>query len=259
MAISELPYLLFYLGDEIYAISSEFVREMLLTPNVTALPEAAADVRGVINLRGKVVKVVDLRCRLGMEPLMELLDSFEKMLQLRKQDHINWLNELEDCIRGKREFKLATNPHECQFGRWYYSFKTSNDVLAKLLPRFEAPHDAIHKTAIEALAELYKGAPDKALAIIEERRDTALARMIRLLDNAMQLLRETNTEITVVLSSNGKPQAVTVDRVLSVERIPAEYLQDPPDIFGGSRSIFKIGRRKTGELVSVLDSNSLLY
>jgi chemotaxis signal transduction protein len=258
MATSEFPYLLFYLGDEIYAISAEFVREMLLTPSLTALPGADADVRGVINLRGTVVKVVDLRRRLGMKPLVEVIQSFDNMLQLRKQDHINWLNELEDCIRERRDFKLATNPHECQFGRWYYGFKTNNGVLAKFLPRFEDPHNTIHKTAMEALAELHKGEPDRALSIIEERRDTALAEMIHLLDNITQLLRETNTEITVVLSSNGKPQAVTVDRVLSVERISAEDMQDPPDVFRGLHIISKIGRRKTGELVSVLDLNSLL-
>jgi purine-binding chemotaxis protein CheW len=258
MADTDLPYLLFYLGDDLYAISTQVVRELILTPRITGLPEAGADIRGVINLRGKVIKVVDLRRRLGMNPLIDEIRSIEEILELRKQDHIDWLNELENSIREKRDFKFTTNPHECRFGKWYYGFKSNNDVLTKCLPRLEEPHSAIHLTAKEALAELKKGNPDKAIEIIDKKRSTALAEMIHLLDNFMRLLTETNSEITIVLSSNGKGHAITVDRVLSVERIPAEYLQDPPEIFTGSRAVLKIGRRKSGELITVLDSTNIL-
>ena len=257
MALNGYPYLLFYLGEEIYALSAEFVREMILAPSVSALPGTAADIRGVINLRGKVVQIVDLRLRLGMQSLSEELQAFDDMLQQRKQEHVHWLEELEACIREKRDFRLATNPHECNFGRWYYSFKTNNALLAKYLPRFESPHDAIHGTASEAIAALHAGHTEQALAIVEGKRNNELAEVLKIFDNVMQVLRETNTEIAVVLISNGKPAAITVDRVLSVEHLPPENLQDPPDVFAGSRHILKIGRRKSDELVSVLDPDSL--
>ena len=81
--------------------------------------------------------------------------------------------------------------------------------------------------------------------------------MIQLFDSLLQLFHEMRTEISVVLSSSVKSVAVTVDKVLSVEHISPETMQDPPDILGGSNHLLKIGRRKTGELVSVLNPERL--
>jgi len=59
-------YLRFSLGDGTYAVSIEVVREILQVGAMTALPLAPAFMRGVMNLRGAVVPVVDLRARLGL-------------------------------------------------------------------------------------------------------------------------------------------------------------------------------------------------
>ena len=59
-------YLSFQLGDEQYAIQVLRVREIVKIQHITAVPETPADVRGVINLRGKVIPVIDLRIKFGM-------------------------------------------------------------------------------------------------------------------------------------------------------------------------------------------------
>jgi purine-binding chemotaxis protein CheW len=63
-------YLTFLLGDETFALDIAKVREVLDFTPVTKLPLNPEFLRGVINLRGSVVPVADLRCRLGM-PLTE--------------------------------------------------------------------------------------------------------------------------------------------------------------------------------------------
>jgi purine-binding chemotaxis protein CheW len=63
-------YLTFQLGEEEYAIQVLRVREIVKIQHITSVPETPADVRGVINLRGKVIPVVDLRIKFGM-PEME--------------------------------------------------------------------------------------------------------------------------------------------------------------------------------------------
>jgi purine-binding chemotaxis protein CheW len=63
-------YLSFQLGVEEYAIQVLKVREIVKIQHITAVPETPADVRGVINLRGKVIPVVDLRIKFGL-PEME--------------------------------------------------------------------------------------------------------------------------------------------------------------------------------------------
>lgn len=59
-------YLTFRLGKEEYGLEILKVREIIGLMNITRVPRAPIDVRGVINLRGKIIPVVDLRSRFRM-------------------------------------------------------------------------------------------------------------------------------------------------------------------------------------------------
>ena len=58
-------YLTFTLHSESYGIHVLKVREIIRLANVTAVPQMPAYVRGVINLRGKIIPVINLRVRFG--------------------------------------------------------------------------------------------------------------------------------------------------------------------------------------------------
>lgn len=60
-----LQYLTFNLGDEVFAIDIRNVREIIQQVAMTIVPLMPAFVRGVINLRGAVVPVIDLQSRFG--------------------------------------------------------------------------------------------------------------------------------------------------------------------------------------------------
>ena len=62
-------YLTFTLADEDYGISIKKIREIIGMMPVTKVPRVNAFVKGVINLRGKVIPVIDLRLRFGMEEI----------------------------------------------------------------------------------------------------------------------------------------------------------------------------------------------
>src|SRR5690348_7128588 len=59
-------YLTFQLGREEFAIRVLKVREIMGVQDITAVPQTPAHVKGVINLRGKVIPVVDLRLKFGL-------------------------------------------------------------------------------------------------------------------------------------------------------------------------------------------------
>ena len=59
-------YLTFTLGDESYGITVLVVREIIRLCPITPVANMPAHVKGVINLRGKVIPVVDLRARFGL-------------------------------------------------------------------------------------------------------------------------------------------------------------------------------------------------
>lgn len=61
----------FYLGDQCYGIDILQVQEVLSKADIEPVPRAPGDVLGVINLRGSIVTVVDLRTRLGLPPMTD--------------------------------------------------------------------------------------------------------------------------------------------------------------------------------------------
>ena len=61
-------YLTFTLGGEMYAVETLSVKEIIEYGQVTSVPMMPPSIRGVINLRGAVVPVIDLKARFGGQP-----------------------------------------------------------------------------------------------------------------------------------------------------------------------------------------------
>jgi chemotaxis signal transduction protein len=59
-------FLTFFLGDERYAIDVRKIHEVLEVPRITRVPRMPAFVSGVMNLRGNVIPVMDLRHKFGL-------------------------------------------------------------------------------------------------------------------------------------------------------------------------------------------------
>ncbi len=59
-------HLTFMLGEEFYGIPVLTVREIIRMTDITAVPRMPEYIRGVINLRGKIIPIIDLRLRFGL-------------------------------------------------------------------------------------------------------------------------------------------------------------------------------------------------
>lgn len=68
MAAERTQYLTFMLGGEMFAIGILAIKEIIEYGGLTAVPMMPASIRGVINLRGAVVPVLDLAVRFGRRP-----------------------------------------------------------------------------------------------------------------------------------------------------------------------------------------------
>ena len=66
LAKREGKYLTFTLAEEEYGIGILKIKEIIGMMPITSVPQTPAFVKGVINLRGKVIPVIDLRLRFGM-------------------------------------------------------------------------------------------------------------------------------------------------------------------------------------------------
>lgn len=68
-AADGVEILFFTIGDKTYGVEIEFVKEIISIEQITVVPKIPDYIKGVINIRGKVVPVISVRKRFGMEEI----------------------------------------------------------------------------------------------------------------------------------------------------------------------------------------------
>ena len=262
-AIDTAPAVVCRLGDRLFAVSSSLVESMVQLPPVTRVPETPEYVRGVINLRGRILKVIDLRRRLGIPSLAEETSNFTSMLGSHLEEHRQWLRDLREGVKNRTSFAGTVDPTKCAFGRWYASFDTSDVVLRALFGRFDQPHQSIHAVATEVMAMMARGEFEEADARISEAEANELRVLEHLFDATAETYVRSRREIAIVLGRSGAETATVVDQVVAVEHL--EEIDDSAAEAAGLASnaeamISAIGKRpKTeNELVFTLREHVVL-
>jgi len=242
-------------------VSAEYVQEITRTPHWHKVPNVPRDIRGVINLRGKVLPLVDLRLRLGLSSALEEVEAMIAMLTAREQDHVLWLTELLGAVNDGRPFTLARDPTHCAFGKWYYSYKPEDIGFASVMCRLELPHRRIHTVADAVLKRAEQGEHDQARAMIHRVEQGDLRTVVNLFEEARTAFRESQKEVAIVLTDGRKHLSLTVDKVVSVEPLAEDTIADAPAGMGGVESdiIRKVAHRAGGKgIVFLLDAEALL-
>ncbi|KAB2970101.1 chemotaxis protein CheW [Zoogloea sp.] len=80
-------YLTFTIGGEMFAVETLSVKEIIEYGQVTCIPMMPASIRGVINLRGSVVPVIDLKARFGGRPTEATRRTCIVIIELDDDEH----------------------------------------------------------------------------------------------------------------------------------------------------------------------------
>jgi len=257
----DMPWTIVQLKNQWFAIAAHDMCEMLPLPEVAAIPDVPDYVRGVINLRGRVMPLVDLRKRIGMTSAIEETESFCNLMVQREQDHRNWLAELEDSVKQRRKFTLTTNPHQCAFGKWYDAYRADNAWVATLLRKFDEPHKKIHSVAVRAEELTTAGQYEQAAQLIAGTRATVLSLMIERFAELKTLVREIQRETAVILTVSGRAFAISVDSAISVEKlVPGSVAALPAGTEVGYGGVVqRVGKRaKHDQPLLLLEANRIV-
>jgi len=92
-------YLTFKLADEVFALDITKVREVLDFTTVTNVPRTPDFMRGVINLRGSVVPVVDLRLKFGMTRTESSVNTCIIITEVTVDNDTTVLGALADSVQ----------------------------------------------------------------------------------------------------------------------------------------------------------------
>jgi len=92
-------YLTFKLGKELFAINVSKVLEILEIQPITKVPQAPAFMRGVINLRGNILPVVDTRLRFSLTAADFTVDTCIVVLSIQNNNEAMLLGAIVDSVQ----------------------------------------------------------------------------------------------------------------------------------------------------------------
>lgn len=115
MSVAEtVQYLTFKLNDEIFALDVAKVREILEVTNITKVPQTPDFMRGVINLRGSVVPVIDMRLKFGMSRTEQTVNTCIIVVEVNMDGDTTVLGALADSVQEVVELepdRIEPAPH----------------------------------------------------------------------------------------------------------------------------------------------------
>ncbi len=97
-ALSENQYLTFQLADEVYGVDILKVEEIRGWEPVREIPNSPDFIRGVLNLRGSVVPIIDLRIRFGMEKVEYHAKTVVIVLSIHVDEEVNVMGIIADAV-----------------------------------------------------------------------------------------------------------------------------------------------------------------
>jgi purine-binding chemotaxis protein CheW len=128
-------YLTFKLDDEVFAVDVAKVREILDFTPATKVPGTPDFMRGIINVRGNVVPVVDMRLKFGMSLTEKTVDTCIVVMEIAVDDDTTVLGALVDSVQEVFELEPAQIEPPPRIGtRWRTEFikgigKRNNELI----------------------------------------------------------------------------------------------------------------------------------
>jgi len=98
-------FLTFRLGDELFAANVSKVIEILEVPKITKVPRSPEFMRGVVNLRGNVLSVIDSRTKFGLPPTEDTINTCIIVMIVNVEGQDMTLGVIVDAVQEVMEIE----------------------------------------------------------------------------------------------------------------------------------------------------------
>ena len=116
-------YITFKLGDELFAINVTQVREVLDLSQITKVPTAPTYMRGVVNVRGSAIPVIDLRLKFGLPRTADSVTTRIVVMELTLDGESTVIGGIADSVHEVIELEAAQiKPPPTLAMRWRSEF-----------------------------------------------------------------------------------------------------------------------------------------
>lgn len=121
MEKSLTSYLTFKLGDELFAAKVIKVNEILEIPKITKVPRSPEFMRGVVNLRGSVLSVIDSRIKFGLPPIEDTINTCIIVMNIQVDNQEITLGLIADAVKEVVEIDQESIQAPPEMGSKYKS------------------------------------------------------------------------------------------------------------------------------------------
>lgn len=145
--VQKQKYVTFMSGNEYFGLKIEYVNEIIVVQDITAIPETEDYIKGLINLRGKIIPVIDVRLRFKQEPF-EYTDRTCIIVINVQNTVVGLIVEKIAEVVEISENNLLPSPtiglSESQQDRYVYAIGKIGDSVKLLLDPEKLLHDDIN-------------------------------------------------------------------------------------------------------------------
>lgn len=261
--VTTFPWLVFRIEKNYCALNSSNISAIQMMPEyVQRVPNSSNLLRGLFDMRGEAIPLLDLRLLLGYPTLETVYRDFAAMLETRKQEHLHWIDELERCVLADEPFTLATDPHQCTFGKWYDTFESDLDSINHLLGKIEEPHRLLHETALVVEKQRKDHAGENTTALMEaihRAKEHYVPTIVTLLEEAIETFKVDFREEVFVLGISGDRIGITVDQIVSSELLSDVTMMTKAQVFSSPYVLATAKCKTTDKPVLMLDEEKIQH
>ena len=120
-----LEVLTFSLNGQAFALEASYVREILDLVPVTEVPASSPFARGLINVRGKIVPLADLRYKLGMEERPPTIDTRVVVIEVDLDGDLTTIGLLAEKVHEVTSISAGVRWRKLRRSAWYGGTNTS--------------------------------------------------------------------------------------------------------------------------------------
>ena len=128
-------YLIFYLEDQLFGLQGEQIIEILNMQHITYIPNPPHLINGIVNIRGKIVPLIDLKMRIGKA--QKEYDELTCIILIQSEDIIAGLivDSVKDVtdISAKDMFPISSLASDESFNRFISSICKVNDQMVLIM------------------------------------------------------------------------------------------------------------------------------
>ncbi len=249
-------FLIFSLKNNYFGINALSVKEIIKLPDITKVPNSASGVRGMIKFRDKVIPIIDMRLLMGLNSVYSENIELVETLKQREKDHNDYIQHLEDCLLNDKKFTKTFNPKECEFGKWYYSFKSENIVVTNLLEEFEQPHNMIHEFAQKLINMNSDHNHEIVLNRFNKEGKIKLNALIKLFHDLYEKISTETKELAIIYELGDKLLGFSVDKVYRIYSVTQSEIKE---LEGNLKNEAFDGLIDVNEKMCVLINDKIFY